>query len=247
MFWGGKRLEDELGALITDYDPDRIDRASYRLRVGPELYVSPTGEPDDPRNKPKTRLTHGQGFTIPAGQFGFILTEETVIVPQTAITFISIRAGYKFRGLVNVSGFHVDPHYEGRLIFSIFNAGPGPVHLSRGEPCFLIWYADLDRPEDLKKKNGFDSIPSELTGPIAGGLQSFAGLLSKINENDKKLTERVAAVEREQAVLKWAMALAVGALVTLGLRDCSISRPTIDKPNVSATTPAQPVPGQHPN
>ncbi|HEV2605645.1 MAG TPA: deoxycytidine triphosphate deaminase [Microvirga sp.] len=238
MFWGGERLKAELGALVDDYDVARIDRASYRLRVGAEVYVSPTGEPDDPRNKPKTQLKAGQGFTIPAGQFGFILTEERIRVPVGAIAFISIRAGYKFRGLVNVSGFHVDPNYEGRLIFSVFNAGPGPVHLSRGEACFLIWYADLDQPSDLEKRIGFDSIPSELTGPIAGGLQSFAGLLSKINENDKKLGDRVTAVEREQAVTKWATALLIGALITLGLRECSLSRPA-DPARPAATAPAQ--------
>lgn len=237
MFWGGGRLRDELGALISDYHPDRLDHASYRLRVGPEVYVSPTGEPDDPHNKPKTSLVQGQGFTIPAGQFGFILTEETIRVPVAAMAFISIRAGYKFRGLVNVSGFHVDPNYEGRLIFSVFNAGPGPVHLSRGEPCFLIWYADLDRPSDVQPRRGYDSIPSELTGPIAGGLQSFAGLLAKINENDKKQGERIAAVEREQAVTKWATALVVGALITLGLRECSLSRPA-DPARPAATSPA---------
>src|SRR3954447_19061268 len=110
MFWGGARLKEELPDLITCYKESRIDRASYRLRDGPEVYVSPTGEPDDPRNKPKTQLVPGQGFTVPAGQFGFVLTEEKVIVPQEAIAFISIRAGYKFRGLVNVSGFHVDPN-----------------------------------------------------------------------------------------------------------------------------------------
>ena len=227
MFWGGERLKDELrsGSLISDYDDKRMDRASYRLRVGPEVYVSPTGEPDDPRNKPKTLLDPSMGFTIPAGQFGFILTEETVRVPMEAIAFISMRAGYKFRGLVNVSGFHVDPNYEGRLVFAVFNAGPGPVHLSRGEDCFLIWYADLDRPAKVEKRTGYSTLPSELTGPIAGGIQSFAGLLSKINETDKKLSERIVTVEREQAVLKWALALAVGALITLGLRECSLSRP----------------------
>jgi dCTP deaminase len=232
MFWGGERLKAELPALISEFDISRMDRASYRLRVGPEVYVSPTGEPDDPRNKPRTNLDQGQGFTIPAGQFGFILTEERVAVPMNAIGFISIRAGYKFRGLVNVSGFHVDPNYEGRLIFAVFNAGPGPVHLSRGEACFLIWYADVDQPSELEKRHGYDTIPSDLTGPIAGGLQSFAGLLSKINENDKKLSDRIGAMEREQAVLKWATALAVGALITLGLRECSIQRPA-DRPTAS--------------
>lgn len=239
MFWGGDRLKSELGALISDYDPKRLDHASYRLRVGPEVYVSPTGEQGDPHNKPKTQLADGQGFTIPAGQFGFILTEERVRVPMEAVAFISIRAGYKFRGLVNVSGFHVDPNYEGRLIFSVFNAGPGPVHLSRGEPCFLIWYADLDHPAEVEKKTGFDSIPSELTGPIAGGLQSFAGLLSKINENDKKIGDRISKVERDQAVFKWAIALAVGVLVTLVLRECSFTY-RADPPKPAAAAPAPP-------
>jgi len=242
MFWGGLRLEKELPTLISDYDSARIDGASYRLRVGPEVYVSPTGEPDDPRNKPKTQLAEGQGFTIPAGQFGFILTEERVTVPHTAIAFISIRAGYKFQGLVNVSGFHVDPNYEGRLIFSVFNAGPGPIHLCRGEDCFLIFYAELDTPKQIPKKEGYDSIPSKLTGPIAGGLQSFASLLSKINENDKKFNDRVSALEREQAVLKWAIALAVGALVTVGLRECSFSRPASDQSKAGISAPASPIP-----
>lgn len=246
MFWGGKRLQSELGSLIGNFDPNRIDRAAYRLSVGPEVYVSPTGEPDDPRNKPKTQLKEGQGFAIPAGQFGFILTEETVKVPPSALAFISIRASYKFRGLVNVSGFHVDPGYDGRLIFSVFNAGPGPVHLSRGEQCFLIWYATLDGPSDVKPKHGYAEIPSDLIGRISGGIQSFAGLLSKINENDKKLADRITTVEREQAVLKWAIALAVGVALTLGLRECSLSPPQpIAPPPASSNAPNTPsVPAQ---
>lgn len=236
MFWGGKRLLVELPKLIEGFDPDRLDHASYRLRIGSEVYVSPTGESHDPRNKPKTQLKEGEGFVIPAGQFGFILTEDKISVPMDALAFISIRAGYKFRGLVNVSGFHVDPNYEGRLIFSVFNAGPGPVHLFRGEQCFLIWYADLDKPSTVEKVYGYDSIPSDLTGRIAGGVESFSSLLAALNEGDKKLGDRISAVERDQAVIKWATALAVGALITIGLRDCSIRRPA-DPP--AATVAAQ--------
>jgi Deoxycytidine deaminase len=239
VFWGGERLKDELGELIDGYDVKRIDRAAYRLRVGGDVYVSPTGEPNDPRNKPKRPLGVGESFTIPAGQFGFILTEELVRVPLHAIAFISIRANYKFRGLVNVSGFHVDPHYEGKLLFSVFNAGPGAVHLSRGEECFLIWYASLDRPSVLQKKMGFKEIPSDLLGPIATGVESFAGLKSKIDENDKKLSERVATVERDQAVMKWASALVIGAMISFGLKDCSLSRPaTAPTAAVSSAAPA---------
>ena len=237
MFWGDARLRKELPFLISEFNEKHLDRASYRLSIGPEIYISPTGTPEDPRNKPKTQLTPSEGFTIPSGQFGFILTEERVKVPKRAIAFISIRANYKFRGLVNVSGFHVDPNYEGRLVFSVYNAGPRTVHLSRGEPCFLIWYADLDDPTDQSKKTGFDSIPSNAIEHVADGLHSFAGLSAQIDENDRQLSERVNRVEREQAVMKWAAAVAVGALITLGLRECSLSRDG-EPPTTVMTTPS---------
>lgn len=216
MFWGEKLLRRRLGAeaLVEPFDPERIDKAAYLLRVGPEVYVSPTGEPGDTRNRPKLMLDDGEPFAIPAGQFGFILSEEHVRVPHDALAFISIRARVKFQGLVNASGFHVDPDFNGRLLFSVFNAGPGPIHLARGDECFLIWFADVREPGDPAPKKGrYESIPSDLTSPLASGIQSLAGLGSRISQ-----------IEREQAVIKWASALAVGVLLTLGLKDCSLSR-----------------------
>ncbi|MFA7585394.1 MAG: deoxycytidine triphosphate deaminase [Novosphingobium sp.] len=239
MFWGSEKLARELPKLIPTYDDLRLDGAAYRLSVGEEVYVSPTGQPDDPRNKPKTQLAPGVGCTVPPGQFGFILTEEEVEVPSHALALISIRATYKFAGLVNVSGFHVDPGFKGKLLFSVFNAGPNPVHLSRNDQCFLIWYADLVEAGPAATKPGYTSIPSHLTGPLASGIQSFAGLESKISESEKKLSDRVTTLEREQAVLKWAFGLAIGALLTLGLKQCAIDRPP-DQPNAAiASSPSQ--------
>ena len=187
-YWSGETLADRLPALVTPFDSAKIDCAAYRLRVGPEAYVSPTGESRDAATKTKVALDPGQAFAIPPGQFAFLLTEERVTVPNNALAFISIRATVKFRGLVNVSGFHVDPGYSGRLVFSVFNAGPGPVHLARGDDCFLIWYADLDRDTALAKSGpGFDDIPTKLINPIAGEIQSFAGLLAKIEAAEKRM------------------------------------------------------------
>jgi dUTPase len=85
----------------------------------------------DPTTVTVRKLGEGEAFTIPPGQFAFLLTEEVVSVPADALAFISVRARTKFRGLVNVSGFHVDPGYRGQLTFSVFNAGPAPIHLKR--------------------------------------------------------------------------------------------------------------------
>ncbi|MCJ2183701.1 deoxycytidine triphosphate deaminase [Novosphingobium sp. 1949] len=227
MFWGAQKLKSKLEPLISGFSESRVDGAAYRLRVGSEVYVSPTGEADDPRNKPKTVLGPNQtSFTIASGQFGFILTDETIEVPEGNLAFISIRAKYKFAGLVNVSGFHVDPCFKGKLIFSVFNAGPNPVHLDYLEECFLIWFADLDGaacPGESKK--GYDSIPFELMTGLAKGTQSFASLESTIRDNDKKVSDRVTSLEREQAVLKWALAAAMSVAIGFGVKQCTIDRP----------------------
>ncbi len=224
MFWGNTELRRQLPSLIDPYDTELIDKANYTLRVGPEVYVSPTGTRDDPRNKTKKKLEARDDFVIPAGQFAFLITEEKVTVPSDAIAFISMRASYKFQGLVNVSGFHVDPGFSGRLIFSVFNAGPAEVRLERLEKCFHIWFADLRDHESTKNRPGYEGIPAELINRIKGGVQSFAGLDSKIDDTDRKLSERLTTIEREQAVVKWAAALIVGGLIALGVRSCAAEK-----------------------
>jgi hypothetical protein len=130
MFWSGETLSERLKPLIDPFTPGRVDCAAYTLAIGPEIYVSPNDQTADPTSVTVRKLTEGEAFTIPPGQFAFLLTEEVVSVPADALAFISIRAKTKFRGLVNVSGFHVDPGYRGQLTFAVFNAGQnlrGPV------------------------------------------------------------------------------------------------------------------------
>ncbi len=233
-FWSGETLVERLPDLISPYEAAQVDCAAYRLRVGPEVYISPTGEAKDAATKTKVPLDLGEAFTVPPGQFAFLLTEERVTVPNKALAFISVRATVKFRGLVNVSGFHVDPGYSGRLVFSVFNAGPGPVHLARGDDCFLIWYADLDRETTLAKTSpGFQDIPTKLINPIAGEIQSFAGLLAKIEATDKRMD----AVSHEQNLVRVIGLVIVGAIVGWFIREVTTPPPPAQ---VSMTVPITP-------
>lgn len=230
-FWSGETLGERLAELVDPFDPARIDCAAYRLRVGPEVYVSPTDQAKDAQTKSKVALDPGEAFTVPAGQFAFLLTEERVTVPDTALALISVRATIKFRGLVNVSGFHVDPGYRGRLVFSVFNAGPGPVHLARGDECFLIWYADLDRETRLVKTGGgFDDIPTKLINPIAGEIQSLAGL-----------SKRMDAIASEQTLVRVIGLMLLAVLLGWFVREVTASRGTspaaqVEHPTVGSPT-----------
>ena len=226
-FWSGETLRKRLDSLIEPFVPELVDCAAYTLAIGPEVYVSPSDQTANPNAVTIRQLSKGEAFTIPPGQFAFLLTEEVVSVPADALAFISIRAKTKFRGLVNVSGFHVDPGYRGQLTFAVFNAGPVPIHLKCGQPAFLIWYASLDRETAFAKDGAtHKGLDATVVTAIAGELQSLAGLSKKMENADEALSERVHAIEKQQTrlhVIGGVLITIVLALIFSWFRSCTPS------------------------
>ena len=236
-FWTSQDLEVRLPELISDFAGERVDCNAYTLRIGAESYVSPTDQALDPQSVTIRQRTPGEAFTIPPGQFAFLVTAETVEIPNDAMAFISMKASIKFRGLVNVSGFHVDPGYRGKLTFAVFNAGPVVIHLKCGQDCFLIWFASLTG-DSRKNKNGSgsQSLSTSTINSIAGEVQSLEGLHSKLKEVEKRLTERMAKVEPEYS--RYFAMLTVAASIVLVvlafvMRDLALLR----LPTSSVVTP----------
>lgn len=132
-FWGHAdwKARGEEDSIILPWQESRLDEAGYRLSVGHEYY---TNRGDGGKIN---QLEVGEAFVVKPGEFVFVLTEETLSIPFDCIAFVSARATTKFRGLVNVSGFQVDPGYRGKFIFAMFNAGPTNIHLKRGDDIFL--------------------------------------------------------------------------------------------------------------
>lgn len=184
-FWSSEKLGERIEAesLIEPYERGAIKSAAYELSLGAECFL--TSDEDNTKDK----LENHDQLAIPPGQFGLLISEEIVRVPSDAIAFISIKAGVKFRGLVNVSGFHVDPGFAGRLKFSVYNAGAQPVVLQRNQRVFLIWFADLDR----ETKNVYTGahldqkqISSEDVMRIQGKVASPAHLATRLTELEVK-------------------------------------------------------------
>lgn len=215
-FWSSQTLEARLSGLVIQASKTAIDCNAITLHMGREFYTTPSPELPAPSSHTKTLLAQGQPFAIPAGQFAFLLTEEAVRVPENAMAFISMKAKTKFRGLVNVSGFHVDPGWDGPLIFAVFNAGPSTVHLQQGMPLFLIWYTDLDDASVKRKTQpGPTSIPPDLINNITGELNSFSSLEKRITDEGKKLSDRIHAVEKSQVRIQVSAAIVLAILVAV--------------------------------
>lgn len=200
MFWSGETLEAKLDQLIFDEngnsvgDPDKIDCAAYTLTVGPEVYVTPTESVRKAKDGAKVKLDIGEDFKIPAGQFVFLISEERVKIPADSIGFISLKtSSLKFRGLINVSGFHVDPGYYGRIMFSAYNAGPKEIPVQRGEPLANIWLAKLDvtTNKTYDPSKGLKNIPSSTIAGISGEVFSPIVIKDRLDrlENEIKSQE----------------------------------------------------------
>ncbi|WP_172297758.1 hypothetical protein [Pseudoruegeria sp. HB172150] len=173
--------------MVVPWNPFAVEEAGYRLRVGNEIFTN------DKEEKSARKLVDGEPFVVGPGQFLYVLTEETVHIPRTCIGFISARASTKFQGLVNVSGFQVDPGYHGKLIFALFNAGPRHIHLKRGDDIFSIWISDLSEPVPVDFEgtdqipNGLNAIPSNILNRISGkALTAY-----QVNEAVEKLENEI--------------------------------------------------------
>jgi dCTP deaminase len=201
-FWSGAKLRDKCKAqsIIEPFIEKQIDCSAYTLRMGHEFYVTPSYGYDLRKNtkqhlKEQTEVDFlgtkwarkGGELVIPPGQFAFLLTEERVNMPDNSMGFISLKSGTKFRGLVNISGFHVDPGFKGNLIYSVFNAGPSPIHLCRGDDVFLLWITDLSGPTE-KNFVRDDKVPQvEISSRLVSDVAREAHSLQALSERVERL------------------------------------------------------------
>ncbi len=200
--------------VISTFDERRIKAGAYELALGGEVFRT-----DSKDKKKEFFFKDNDQVVINPGQFALLLSSERLNIPQDKIGFISIKAGIKLRGLVNVSGFHVDPGFKGKLLFSVYNAGSGPISLLVGEPCFLIWFSDLQlEPGETDSyaaenhgHNGQETIKSTyIDHLLQSEVASPNALKQKIDDNFHALNVRLATIEKEQTAKDYLIKTALG-------------------------------------
>jgi dCTP deaminase len=195
-FWTTETFRSRLHAeaIVTPADESRIKQGCYQLSVGREACI--TNQHDETQ---KTILESADNTAIiPPGQFALLMTDEVVRIPANTIGFISIRFSYKAKGLINVSGFHVDPGFAGRLKFSVYNAGSQSVAIQRGDQLFMLWIANLDRETQDHYKGehqGQDGISATDIERMQGVLYSPASLIDRIKQLEKSTDSRMQTIE----------------------------------------------------
>lgn len=151
------------------YNPANVQQASYDLRLGSEVYIVGCEVPDT--------LTQRDPYaSLAPGQFAILTTYEEVRIPNNVLAFITLRFTFKKQGLVNISGFHVDPSFHGKLKFAVQNVGPSDIRLKLCEPIFTIFFAELKSDQiGATRDNSEVHIQQNLKGIGLEDLQSLGG------------------------------------------------------------------------
>jgi dCTP deaminase len=119
------------------FDETCVQQSSYDLRLGSQAYLVGADAPVFLSEK-------NQYLKIAPGQFALLTCFEKLDMPETLMGFISLRNKMKMQGLVNISGFHVDPTFRGRLVFAVNNVGPSDIQLRFRERTFMIFFARVE-------------------------------------------------------------------------------------------------------
>lgn len=166
---------------ITNFSDTKVKSSSYELSLGNEVFIT------NEKLRTKKVLRADQQICIPAGQFALLITKESLSLPNDILGFISIKTSIKFQGLVNISGFHVDPGFHGKLIFSVYNAGSKGIAISEDKPIFVIWFSKLDSNDakpysDSNRHYNQQAISDENVNLIFGEIPSPNNLKKKIEK-----------------------------------------------------------------
>jgi dCTP deaminase len=169
--------------IVENYETKCVRQCSYDLRLGKELYLA--GE-----STPRFLSEEEPFVSLPPGQFAILTCYEIVEIPRNMMAFISVRSKYKLEGLVNISGFHVDPTFKGILRFGVQNVGPADILLKLFEPTFTIFFATLtsgeigegrDKEEDIHFKQGLKGIRLEDVQLLGGKNFTLSSLQKEVD------------------------------------------------------------------
>lgn len=206
-FLTGQEIEElPCSVLGQGYDKEKmVEGVACRLHLGDEVYISGA-------DCPKHLSKNDPYISLPRGQFALLLTKESIELPRYLFGLISIRMGKKEQGLINISGFHVDPGFKGKLIFSVFNAGPSDVVLKYYDDMFLMFLYRLHKEATVKNTSETHREQEHLPVHTVTSLKGTSASLADVDKRVGRLEVTIRILE----LLLIAAAIAVLAVFLRG-------------------------------
>ena len=211
---------------IDPFSDEQIQPASYDLRVGSQGLTTSSNSLIDIRRK---------GFLeLRPGDFGIIITRETIEFNNSHVARIGLRSRYARKGIIATTGPQVDPGFKGRLKIGVMNLSPHVVSFPFEDDFITLEIHRLSEPSENPYSGPYqgmtDLSPEDISVVTEGDNIGFAKMLDSLrslsaNVNDladsvKHFTHEAENLRTQYKHILWAIG---GATAFISLLISAIS------------------------
>ena len=175
---------------IQDMSDDCLEPASYDLRIGDPLLKGGEAVP--------ISLSESGSVIIRAGEFFTFRTHEKLKLTNIISGHLGAKSYFVQRGLILLSGQHVDPGFEGFLLMGGYNASPRDVVVKYLDRICNIEFHRLAQPA-TKKLREFPELQSgELPRTIRDYFMGIEPLsVYKLSESMSRMAQNMSVMSQE--------------------------------------------------
>ncbi|MES2927744.1 MAG: hypothetical protein V4843_13035 [Pseudomonadota bacterium] len=158
--------------LIDYFEIDNLRASSYDLTVGTEYYI---GQERATSTLHVELLKRHQSFSIPPHAVCFILSAESINLPDNITAKVSLRMSHIYAGLVLTAQPPFDPRYEGKVIVMLHNLSSDAVHMKNGDRLATIEFMRVElAPHFNKPHRSVHGLEGQLSKPVVSSLGEIA-------------------------------------------------------------------------
>lgn len=181
-----RRLAESVG-LISDFDEDSLQPASYDLRLGSECFVR--GETQ--------WLEETRSCTLASGEFIIVTSREELVLPLDVVGRAGLISSWAQKGLISLLSTQIDPGFVGIMVVPILNAGHAAVTLKFCEPIITVEFIRTTRPVARGWVQLSGNKPQR-TIPSGSELKMASPDLTPVTERLGDLEKSVTKIEAKQ-------------------------------------------------
>ncbi|MCL2689690.1 MAG: hypothetical protein FWE57_07580 [Chitinispirillia bacterium] len=136
---------------------------------------------------------------IKPGEIAFVMTEETLNLPDDVYCQLSAKRKLSLDGIVLLGGLIIDPNYKGKLIFGLYNLSSRNYPLIPGKKMVAGVFYKVDKKSD-KKPESINCFSEELIKIVAdtkpNSISAINATISNINDAIGRLNAEMQEVKK---------------------------------------------------
>jgi len=165
----GKKLCDLVneGKLIQNAKINNCEGVKYDLRISNMLL---SGEHSEGIDISKLEYAEKKKLFVAPGEFVFLLTEEIICLPKNIMAMLTSKRKMNHSGVLVLGGSVVDPLYNGRLLFGLYNfsSDPFPIKPDRKITSIMFYQLDDNEVDEFPEPDArINEFPDELLSNMA--------------------------------------------------------------------------------